>query len=95
MSTKSTILYGENFHIYEECMTDDVYLEVSAAKGEVLDFSVHPDRVTVLLPAELVKILKKDGLSILTKRKQKRLTGKLASLAKAYGAGKRLSGGSL
>jgi hypothetical protein len=71
VSTKATILYGENFHIYEECMSDDVYLEVNAAKGEVLDFSVYPDRLTVLLPAELVKILKKDGLSILTKRKKR------------------------
>jgi hypothetical protein len=52
-------------------MSDDVYLEVNAAKGEVLDFSVYPDRLTVLLPAELVKILKKDGLSILTKRKKR------------------------
>ena len=52
MSTKATIVYEKDFHIFEECFTDDIYLEVS---GKELDFRVSPDYVMVRLPAGFMK----------------------------------------
>lgn len=52
MSTKSTIVYDKSFHLFEECFTDDIYLEFN---GKDLDFRVSPDYVMVKLPAEFMK----------------------------------------
>ena len=52
MSTKATIVYDKDFHIFEECFTDEIYLEVN---GKNLDFSARPDCVMVQLPAGFMK----------------------------------------
>lgn len=49
MSTKSTIVCGENFHLYSEMMDDEnVYLEL-----EGVTFEAYRDSVTVAIPAAI------------------------------------------
>jgi hypothetical protein len=46
MSTKSTLEYGENFHLYVDYMvTETVYLRLTGT-----DFVARPDSVTVAIP---------------------------------------------
>lgn len=46
MSTKSTVAFGPNFHLYRECLDDaSVYLEL-----EGTEFTAERDRVTVAIP---------------------------------------------
>jgi len=49
MSTKATISYGPDFHLFEECFDgESVYLEV-----ENTDFEVDPNRVAVKIPLDI------------------------------------------
>lgn len=36
MSTRATIMYGDNWHIYEELLDDTVHLEVTTIDGRIL-----------------------------------------------------------
>ena len=46
MSTKSTITYGDNFHLYTELFDDKhVFLELSA-----VEFRATPGAITVAIP---------------------------------------------
>lgn len=46
MSTKATIAYGEDFHLYHECFDDEaVYLEL-----EKVEFEAKPESVMVRIP---------------------------------------------
>lgn len=55
MSTKSTIAYGDNFHLYNECWEDDcVYLELDGNPK----FEVSPGSVTVRIPAYIWEVIR-------------------------------------
>lgn len=52
MSTKLTICYGEDFHIYQEmCISDRVYVKLDNFKG---DFSVENGKIMFSLSPELM-----------------------------------------
>ena len=49
MSTKASIAYGNNFHLYHECFDEEnVYLEL-----EGIEFNASPNRVTVTIPVAI------------------------------------------
>jgi hypothetical protein len=55
MSTKSTIAYGEEFHLYNECWEDDcVYLELEGNPK----YEVSPGSVTVRIPAHIWEVIR-------------------------------------
>jgi hypothetical protein len=55
MSTKSTIAYGKDFHLYNECWEDDcVYLELRGNPK----FEASPGSVTVRIPAHIWEVIR-------------------------------------
>lgn len=55
MSTKSTIAYGPNFHLYHEALDDDfVYLEIEGAQ-----FEVGYNRVMVPIPVHIWEVIRR------------------------------------
>lgn len=62
MSTRSTVAYGDDFHLYDECMAGGTYLEI-----ETIDFSVSSAEfrkkpcIIVRLPKELLDRMTIDG----------------------------------
>lgn len=55
MSTKSTIAFGDIFHLYEECFDfDGLYLELN---GTNLEFEIVPNRVTIKIPDHVLEAI--------------------------------------
>ncbi|NJM74895.1 MAG: hypothetical protein HC852_02890 [Acaryochloridaceae cyanobacterium RU_4_10] len=63
MSTKSSIAYGDNFHLYQEIFdTGAVYLELTDADFEVQSSSGQ-NRIQVRIPAEIWEIIRTKEIS--------------------------------
>jgi len=60
MGTKSSIIAGENFHLYDELMDGGVYLEVGNAQDASISIIEGRTVVKVRLPKELLEHLKLD-----------------------------------
>ncbi len=60
MGTKSSIIAGENFHLYDELMEGGVYLEVSNAQDASINTIEGRTVVKVRLPKGLLEHLKLD-----------------------------------
>ena len=57
MSTKSSLAYGDNFHLYQECFDEEnVYLEL-----ESVEFEASRDRVTVSIPVAIWEVIRAYG----------------------------------
>lgn len=57
MSTKSSLAYGENFHLYHECLDyDNVYLRLTKTP-----FQVENDNVTVIIPIHIWETIRHYG----------------------------------
>jgi hypothetical protein len=55
MSTKSTIAYGRNFHLYHEALDEDyVYLELEGTK-----FEASYNRVMVPIPVHVWEVIRR------------------------------------
>jgi hypothetical protein len=55
MSTKSTIAYGRNFHLYHEALDEDyVYLELEGAK-----FEASYNRAMVPIPVHIWEVIRR------------------------------------
>lgn len=54
MSTKSTVAYGKDFHLYKECLEEDcIYLKL-----ENKPFEATNDRVTVAIPIIIWEVIR-------------------------------------
>lgn len=53
MSTKCSIKFGDDWHLYRETMDDSIHLEI---EGDI-DFEASPGRVDVQIPAHVAKAL--------------------------------------
>ena len=60
MGAKSSIIAGENFHLYDELMDGGVYLEVGNAQDASISIIEGRTVVKVRLPKELLEHLKLD-----------------------------------
>ncbi len=58
MSTKSSIVWGEDVHFYHEGWDEDgaVYLEL---RGKDIEFSVSPNEVTIKIPPHIWETIRK------------------------------------
>ena len=57
MSTKSTLVYGLSFHLYNDCFEqDNVYLEL-----EKTHFECYPDKVTVAIPVVVWEVIRQSA----------------------------------
>ena len=57
MSTKCSLSYGENFHLYNECLDDDnVYLRLTKPA-----FQVDCDNLTVTIPIHIWETIRHHG----------------------------------
>lgn len=55
MSTKATIAYGDNFHLYEEVFDEDnIYLEL-----DNVAFEASPNRVVVPIPVAIWEVIRR------------------------------------
>lgn len=55
MSTKSTIAYGDDFHLYKECFDDaNIYLELTNNP----EFEVTQEHVIVAIPLEIWEVVR-------------------------------------
>lgn len=61
MSTKSTIIHGPNFHLYDECLEEGefVYLEL-----EGIDFECTRNSVTVPIPAAIWQSIRRHKIDL-------------------------------
>ncbi|MEE9444693.1 MAG: hypothetical protein V3V19_03405 [Cocleimonas sp.] len=64
MSTKSSIVSGEDYHLYDELMDGGVYLEVSNATNASIDIIDGRAFVKLRLPKELIERLKLDDTQL-------------------------------
>ena len=57
MSTKSSIAYGNNFHLYKECFDEEnIYLEL-----ESVEFNASNNQVTVTIPVAIWEAIRTYG----------------------------------
>ncbi|MEL6578591.1 MAG: hypothetical protein AAFQ14_02475 [Cyanobacteria bacterium J06621_12] len=57
MSTKSSIVYGNSFHLYKECFDEEnVYLEL-----ESVEFNASNNQVTVTIPVAIWEVIRAYG----------------------------------
>lgn len=56
MSTRNSIAYGENYHVYSECFEQDqsVYLRLD---GSDVEFEAWPNSITVRIPKHVVEAI--------------------------------------
>jgi hypothetical protein len=60
MSTRSSLAWAEEFHLYQDLMDDDgaVYLEL---QGQNLDYSASPHSITLRIPIEIWETIRHHG----------------------------------
>lgn len=57
MSTKCSVAYGDNFHLYNECFDDsNIYLELDST-----DYEVSYGRVIVKIPNHIWEVIRRRG----------------------------------
>ena len=54
MSTRVTIACGDGYHLYNECLTEDVYLELD---GDKLEYEASNNHVNVHIPKEVINAI--------------------------------------
>lgn len=68
MSTKSTIYYGDDFHLYNEASDNydnhDVYLEIY--KSSLSEFCIDENKLQICIPSAIWKIISKHKIKELS-----------------------------
>lgn len=54
MSTKITIAYGENYHVYSECFEEDEAIHLRL-DGPNVEFEAWPNGITVRIPKNIIE----------------------------------------
>jgi hypothetical protein len=53
MSTRSSIVYGDSYHLYEDVIDEQLYLELTGK----IDFEVHPEQLVVRIDDEVIEAI--------------------------------------